>query len=119
MALFEQIPSDGERRRYRVTDPVHFEPIGEFDAGSAEDVRAFFVLDSFTDRVVDAVGAGDALLAYATLAMKATGAEVIAGALGSFAAAVECERDGNIPVSPADVLAKIDQVERRAEFGGP
>jgi succinate-semialdehyde dehydrogenase/glutarate-semialdehyde dehydrogenase len=40
MALFEQIPSDGERRRYRVTDPVHFEPIGEFDAGTAEDVRA-------------------------------------------------------------------------------
>ena len=25
---------------------------------------------------------------------------------------VECERDGNIPVQPADVLGKLDNVER-------
>jgi bifunctional ADP-heptose synthase (sugar kinase/adenylyltransferase) len=30
---------------------------------------SFFVIDSFVDRLVDAVGAGDALLAYSTLAM--------------------------------------------------
>ena len=32
-------------------------------------MRAFFALDSFADRVVDAVGSGDALLAYATLSL--------------------------------------------------
>ena len=36
------------------------------------DVRSFFTVDSFADRVVDAVGAGDALLSYATLSMAAT-----------------------------------------------
>jgi rfaE bifunctional protein kinase chain/domain/rfaE bifunctional protein nucleotidyltransferase chain/domain len=82
----------------------------------AEDVRAFFVLDTFAENVVDAMGAGDALLAYSTLSLIASGTEVIAGALGSFAAAVECERDGNVPVSPADVYEKIAKVERRAHY---
>jgi sugar/nucleoside kinase (ribokinase family) len=36
---------------------------------SHERLDSFFVIDSFVDRLVDAVGAGDALLAYATLAM--------------------------------------------------
>ena len=43
--------------------------------------------------------------------MLATGNEVIASVLGSFAAAIECERDGNIPVSRDDVREKIDAVE--------
>ncbi|MGH6954916.1 MAG: PfkB family carbohydrate kinase [Alphaproteobacteria bacterium] len=80
------------------------------------DYRAFFSVDSFANHVADAVGAGDALLAYATLAMKATGNEVIASALGAFAAAVECEREGNVPVSPKDVREKLARVERRANF---
>jgi sugar/nucleoside kinase (ribokinase family) len=66
--------------------------------------------------VVDAVGAGDALLAYATLAKVATGSDAIATILGSMAAACECELDGNIPVTPADVRAKIDAVERQANY---
>lgn len=81
-----------------------------------EALDSFFVLDSFVDRVVDAVGAGDALLAYATLAMLTTGCPVTATILGSIAAAVECEADGNIPVRPADVLAKLDAVERRVNY---
>jgi rfaE bifunctional protein kinase chain/domain len=81
-----------------------------------EDQRAFFVVDSFADRVVDPVGSGDAMLAYASLAMKATGAPVVAGVLGSFAAAVECEQDGNLPVRPDDVLEKLDRVERRGSY---
>jgi hypothetical protein len=32
------------------------------------------------------------------------------------AAACECELDGNIPVTPADVRAKIDAVERQANY---
>ena len=59
---------------------------------------SFFVIDSFVDRLVDAVGAGDALLAYSTLAMLAGGNDVVATILGSMAAACECECDGNVPV---------------------
>ena len=73
----------------------------------------FYVVDSFVNTVIDPVGAGDALLAYATLALKATGSHVIASILGSFAAAVECEHEGNVPVTLADINDKIDIVERR------
>jgi sugar/nucleoside kinase (ribokinase family) len=83
------------------------------DKFSDDDVRAFFVVDSFADRVVDAVGSGDALLAYATLVMASGGSEVIASVLGSISAAVECEHEGNIPVRTEDVLAKLDQIQKR------
>ena len=78
--------------------------------------KYFFVVGTFVDRVIDPVGAGDALLAYAALARKATGSDLIASVLGSLAAAVECERDGNIPVQPDDVRRKIDAVERTAKL---
>jgi len=84
--------------------------------GQGNDLRSFFVVDSFVERVVDAVGAGDALLAYATLAMVADGNEVISTILGSFAAAIECEIDGNLPVSRDDVRERIGMVERRADY---
>jgi rfaE bifunctional protein kinase chain/domain len=80
------------------------------------DVRAFFTLDSFAGQVVDAVGSGDALAAYAALALYATQSPVIASVLGSISAAVECEFDGNIPVQPKDVLAKIERIERHVNF---
>ena len=82
-----------------------------------EDVRAFFALDSFTERVIDAVGSGDALLAYATLALFATKSPAIAAVLGSLAAAVECEHQGNIPVRQSDVLNKLERFERLAHYG--
>jgi rfaE bifunctional protein kinase chain/domain len=81
-----------------------------------ESLDSFIVIDSFVDRVVDAVGAGDALLAYSTLAKMATGSDAIATILGSMAAACECEVDGNVPVTPADVRRKIDKVEREATY---
>jgi rfaE bifunctional protein kinase chain/domain/rfaE bifunctional protein nucleotidyltransferase chain/domain len=80
------------------------------------EVRSFFTVDSFADRVVDAVGAGDALLAYATLAMVSTKSNVIASILGSLAAAIACEHDGNSPVAPEDVLKKLNAIEKRARF---
>ena len=78
------------------------------------DPRMFIAIDSFVDDLVDAVGSGDAMLAYATLVMMSTGNEVIASIVGSFAAAVECEKDGNVPVEPQDVLGKIDAAEKCA-----
>lgn len=83
-----------------------------------EDEGNYFSVDSFAHNIADAVGAGDALLSYATMAMLATGNEVIAGILGSMAAACECEIDGNVPIRPGDVLARIDQVEKAAGYGG-
>ena len=80
------------------------------------DVRSFFTLDSFTNTVVDAVGAGDALLAYATLAMVTTRSSVIASILGSMAAAVACEHEGNVPVSPEEVRKKMQAVAKPLQY---
>jgi rfaE bifunctional protein kinase chain/domain len=84
--------------------------------GKQNDPRSFFVVDSFVKRVIDAVGAGDALLAYATLAMLTDESEVAASILGSMAAALECECDGNVPIGRSDLLGRIDMVEKRARF---
>ena len=81
-----------------------------------EAMDSFFVVDSFVTSVVDAVGAGDALLAYATLALRTSDDPVAATILGSMAAAVECEADGNVPVRPEDVHAKLDAVEKRGLY---
>jgi rfaE bifunctional protein kinase chain/domain len=83
---------------------------------AADDLRAFFTLDSFAEEVVDAVGAGDTLLAYATLSLVAGQREVIASILGNIAAGIACGHDGNYPVTPAEVLSRIDELEQRVKF---
>lgn len=82
----------------------------------AEDYRSFFVIESFADKVIDAVGAGDALLAYSTLAMVATKNEVIAAILGSIAAGIQCEHEGNSLISPEQIQEKINSTEKQAKY---
>ena len=74
----------------------------------------FHAVGAFADRVVDAVGTGDAMLAYAMLVTRATGSNLMGAILGSFAAAVACEHEGNIPVGADDVRGKIDAIEAQA-----
>ena len=80
------------------------------------EARSFFILDSFTKNVVDAVGSGDAFLSYASLALFKTQHSVIASILGAMAAAVACENEGNIPVSPDDVMKKIHKFEKEIKY---
>lgn len=84
--------------------------------GDHQSMDSYFVLDSFVDRLVDGVGAGDALLAYSTLSMLVTKSDVISTIIGIMAAACECEVDGNIPIRVEDVHQKIDAIERAAKF---
>jgi len=81
-----------------------------------EALDSFYVIDSFVDHVVDPVGAGDALLAYSTLAMLSSGDDAVASILGAMAAACECEVDGNEPITPEDVHRKISEVEKNVNF---
>lgn len=76
----------------------------ELDGG-----QRFCAIDSFARKVVDPVGAGDALLAYATLALTASNSPVMAAILGSFAAGLECEVDGNVPISVDDMLQRLKE----------
>ena len=82
----------------------------------SDDVRAFFTIDTFAREVVDPIGAGDALLSYATLAMVATQSPVIASILASMAAAVACEHEGNMPVTSERVVEKLNAVENRVQY---
>lgn len=76
-----------------------------------------FALGAYPTSVVDPVGAGDAFLAYAVLSLLVRPGDLAAAAiLGSFAAGIECEYDGNIPVSPDRVLCRLDEAEE--ELGG-
>jgi rfaE bifunctional protein kinase chain/domain len=83
---------------------------------ASDDVRAFFTLDSFADNVVDPVGAGDALLAYATLSLVAGQGPVVASILGSIAAGIACEHDGNWQVTPNEILERIEALEKQVKF---
>lgn len=87
-----------------------------YRSDSPGNYRNFFAIDSFVERLVDATGAGDALLAYSTLALVATKNSVIASILGCMAAGVECEYDGNGPVKPEAVREKIHRVETRTRY---
>jgi len=83
--------------------------------GSHESLDSFFVMDSFVNRLVDPVGAGDALLAYATLSMITSGNPIISSIIGNLAAACECEQDGNNPVTPTEIKNKLDAIQKIAE----
>jgi bifunctional ADP-heptose synthase (sugar kinase/adenylyltransferase) len=83
---------------------------------SESDPHAFFILDSFADRMVDAVGSGDALLAYATLGTMATGNQVAGSVIGNLAAGIACGVEGNIPIAQEKIREKIDELERKVNF---
>ncbi|WP_020592370.1 PfkB family carbohydrate kinase [Kiloniella laminariae] len=74
------------------------------------DVRSSFVIDSFASDVIDPVGAGDALLAYASLSLCSNQSPVIAAVLGSIAAALECAVDGNEPILPEDIRLRLEKI---------
>ena len=77
---------------------------------------SFFVIDCFVENLVDPVGAGDALLAYSTLAMLVNRDTIQSTIIGTLAAGCECEFDGNVPVTPDHVHKKLDQIERRMNY---
>ncbi len=75
--------------------------------------RSFFAMDTFAGQVLDPVGAGDAMLAYGTLAYTSSKNIIISAIIGLAAAALECEFDGNIPIKNSEVLKKIKSIENK------
>lgn len=67
----------------------------------------FYVLDSFTKDPADPVGAGDALLAYSALSLYSSKSLAISSIIGSVAAAIECEIDGNLPIKKEEIFSKL------------
>ncbi len=83
---------------------------GTYGLGLGDD---HFFLDSFAGDITDAVGAGDALLAYAVMAMATKSCiPPVTAILGSIAAGLECEREGNVPVTADDMVTRLVSLER-------
>lgn len=74
------------------------------------DPRHFFVLDSFARFARDAVGAGDALLAYSSIAWSITKNPLISTVIGLIAAGIECEYEGNVPIERHLVEQRIQEL---------
>ncbi|MDP4025866.1 PfkB family carbohydrate kinase [Methylobacterium sp. NEAU 140] len=81
-----------------------------------ESLDSFFVMDSFAEGIVDPVGAGDALLAYATMAMLASRDDLQATIIGTVAAGLECEFDGNHPITPDHVRTRLTKVQEQMNY---
>ena len=64
---------------------------GVFCTTTQNPKNSYFSLDSFTDSAIDPVGAGDALLAYSSLALRSSKCLLTSSIIG-FAAALECKR---------------------------
>ncbi|HEX8914402.1 MAG TPA: PfkB family carbohydrate kinase, partial [Humisphaera sp.] len=69
-------------------------------------------LPALAGECVDALGAGDALLSGATLALAAGGSLQAAAFVGSLAAAIEVQQIGNEPVSAEQVIDHLRGQER-------
>ena len=75
-----------------------------------------FTIPSFVKNLNDAVGAGDALLSYASLSLLTSKSLVVAAILGSFAAACSCEVNGNEVIKPEAILLKMSEIENSLKY---
>ena len=75
-----------------------------------------YSLDSFAENVIDPVGSGDALLAFATLSFLATKSLLISSIIGSVAAACSCEKDGNSPITLREIENKLDLIKNKMNY---
>lgn len=82
-----------------------------------EKPRDFFIIDSFAENVIDGVGAGDAMLAVTSLGYKCSNNILIGSILGNIAAAITCEKEGNIPVKIGEIKDRIKKIIKNGELG--
>lgn len=71
-------------------------------------------LPAVSNRVVDPLGCGDALLATASLALAAGGSLAAAAYLGSIAAAIELGKLGNHPLEAQEFFDALGQIQHPA-----
>ena len=66
---------------------------------------------SWRQNLIDAVGAGDALMAYSALTLKVSKSLPMAAIVGNIAAACESDLNGNIPIKQSDVIKKLNELK--------
>jgi rfaE bifunctional protein kinase chain/domain/rfaE bifunctional protein nucleotidyltransferase chain/domain len=78
--------------------------------------KYLFALPAITNSAKDPVGAGDSLLAYTTLSFLIGCSLAESSIMGSLAASVACEFDGNSPISKKMVVQKINQLVKSINY---
>ena len=78
--------------------------------------RGFFFLDSLVENLVDAVGAGDSLLAYSVISFLKSKNIVASFIIGAIAASIECEKSINQPVLSDEVIKRIYKLENKLKY---
>ncbi len=73
--------------------------------------REFFPIDTFADKLIDGIGAGDAMLAAASLGLYVSKNILISSILGNLSASIACEQTGNIPISINDLKDKLKKLQ--------
>ena len=89
---------------------------GVFCNGYVKNKYSPFSIGAFAKNVVDPVGSGDALLAYSSLVLKKSKSLIKSSIIGSFAAACECESEGNIPVTYKNIVDKIKEIQKDIKY---
>ena len=83
----------------------------------AGDRPLFFAIDALVrDNIIDPVGSGDALLAYSTIVQLKTGNEVLSSIIGSIAAGLACQKEGNVTVTTSEILFYVNKLEKMSNL---
>lgn len=79
----------------------------------AGDRPTFFAVDALVrDNIIDPVGSGDALLAYSTIVQLKTNNEVVSSIIGTIAAGLACQKEGNVTIKPEEIFEYINKLEK-------
>lgn len=78
--------------------------------------RGFFFIDSLVENLIDAVGAGDSLLAYSVISFLKSKNIVASSIIGAIAASIECEKSTNQPVLSDEVIKRIYKIENKLKY---
>jgi len=89
---------------------------GLFAVSNTDKQSYSFTVPTFVKNLNDAVGAGDALLSYASLSLLKSKSLIVAAILGSFAAACSCEINGNETIKPEAILLKMSEIEGSLKY---
>lgn len=76
----------------------------------------FIGLNALRKEIIDAVGAGDALLAYSSLSLASGTNLSVSSLLGSIAASISCGYNGNVPVGYEDLRKEIGHIEKFLQY---
>lgn len=89
---------------------------GSLSAKKINNKYEAYSLPALSTNDVDAVGTGDALLAYSSLAFKVTKCHATAHLMGVLAASCKVEKIGNEAVKTEDLIKKIDKIEEQMQI---